>query len=167
MTKTTSITIQGHTFEAPARYAEGHTLNANEANTLNQTLAENLRNNFASRVKKAIEASEAEGGPELDLEALRAEFAEYAETYEFNGKRTARAPVDPVEKEATKIAGQMVAEALRARNIDVKATRESGKFDELVANLLEKKPEIREEAKRRIEATQSVADDVLGDLAAA
>ena len=166
MSNTTPITIQGHTFEAPARYAEGHVCSLNEANTLNQTLAENLRNNFASRLKKAIEASEAEGGPELDLDALRAEFAEYAETYEFNGKRAARAPVDPIEKEATKIAGQMIAEALRAKNIDVKAARESGKFDELVTNLLEKKPAIREEAARRVAATQNVADDILGDLAA-
>ena len=45
------IKVEGLIFNAPAPYRQGHILNENEANTLNQTFAENLRNNFAKKVK--------------------------------------------------------------------------------------------------------------------
>ena len=45
------IIIQGVTFNVPTPYAEGHVLATNEASALNQLLHENLRNNFASKVK--------------------------------------------------------------------------------------------------------------------
>ena len=52
-----TITIAGHAFQAPIKYAEGDTLEANEAGALNQTYHENLRNNFAKRVQEALDAN--------------------------------------------------------------------------------------------------------------
>ena len=59
--QTKSITVQGFTLSVPVPYAEGHTLTEAEAAVLNQTLAENLRNNFGSQIKKSREDLEAEG----------------------------------------------------------------------------------------------------------
>ena len=56
-TKFSEITIQGMGFAVPIVYAEGHPLTANQAAALNQVLAENLRNNFASKVKEAVTAA--------------------------------------------------------------------------------------------------------------
>src|SRR5690606_10051928 len=62
MPDTKTITIQGHEVSIPVRYAEGHSLNANEANALNQLMLENIRNNVAGKIKKA--ADEAKVKPE-------------------------------------------------------------------------------------------------------
>jgi hypothetical protein len=61
------ITISGHSFNVPVRYEEGHELTAGEASALNQTYHENLRNNFAKKVKDA--------GDGADVAALQAELA--------------------------------------------------------------------------------------------
>ncbi len=53
--KTALITIQGANFNAPQPYDEGHVLTVNEASALNQVFAENLRNNFAARIKRSAE----------------------------------------------------------------------------------------------------------------
>src|SRR5215471_12844559 len=97
------ITIAGKTFNAPVRYEEGHELTSGEANALNQTYHENLRNNFAKRVKDAIEA----GG--YDQSAIQREFDSYAEKYEF-GVRTGGggSTRDPVLAEALAIARNMI-----------------------------------------------------------
>lgn len=153
-----SLTIQGLTFSVEPRYSEGHVLSEVEANVLNQTLAENLRNNFAAHIKRKKEA-----GEELDNAALQSEFADYAAEYVFNGKRTARVVVDPVDREARKMASQCIREALRKRGMDPK-TLEEGKMDEMVDGLLAKRPEIREEAQRRINAAKNVAADALDGI---
>jgi hypothetical protein len=74
-----SITISGHKFEVPegvlARYELGYQLQTEgEVAAIRQTLAENLRNNFASTVKAA-------GNGELtdeQIAELQAKFNEYA-----------------------------------------------------------------------------------------
>ena len=50
------ITIQGQVFRVPLRYKAGDVLKENEAGALNQTYHENLRNNFASKVRDGVEA---------------------------------------------------------------------------------------------------------------
>ena len=157
------ISIQGIDFEAPAPYAEGHPLTANEAVALNGLFGENLRNNFSAKVKAAQKAA-TEAGSEVDVAALRNEFVAYSVGYEFNGKRqSAHTPADPVAKEAVKIAKSLILAALRKKGIDPK-TLEEGKLDELVSGILTNKPEITEEARRRIAATQEVASDALAGL---
>lgn len=168
--KTQSLTIQGLAFSAPAPYETGHVCSDVEAATLNQTLGENLRNNFAKVVKDAKDAQEktAPGSamPEDAVEALKAKFAEYAEAYEFQGRRATSTPVDPVERIAVGLAKDKLTAHLKANNIDKKSLAE-GRFDSLVQELLTKYPAIREEAKRRHEAAQNIALDSLSDIKAA
>jgi len=93
-------------------------LTESEAAVLNQTLAENIRNNFASVVEKANDAAmdAATKAAKTDEErqaalAVRANPADlqpqldsYVSTYEF-GVRTGGGPkLDPIEREAKRIA---------------------------------------------------------------
>lgn len=150
-----SITIQGMSFVVPTPYAEGHALNAAEASTLNQVLSENLRNNFAGTVKKAVEKAAADGAP-LDEAALQTQFAEYAAAYEFHGRRAGRASVDPVTRAAQALAKGAIMAALKKNKIDPKTLAE-GKMDELIAGLLAKDSSFMDEAKRRVDAAKSLA----------
>lgn len=108
---TQEILIQKKTFSAPAPFAEGHVLTANEAEVLNQTLAENLRNNFAARMRAA-----AEQGQELTQD----DFDAYATSYKF-GQRVARASTkDPVAAEERKLAGGAVRRQILAKGFKLK-----------------------------------------------
>src|SRR6476646_11844528 len=70
------ITIQGQVFRVPLRYAAGHTLTEGEASALNQTLHENLRNNFAKKVNEGTEAG-------VPKETLQQQLDDYANDYQF------------------------------------------------------------------------------------
>jgi hypothetical protein len=161
--KTQEITIQKLLFTAPAPYAEGHPLTAAEAGALNQTFAENLRNNFAPRVKAAQESAGDAGLSAETIAKLREDFEKYADDYEFAGKRQARIPIDPVTRAAKSIAQELLNSRLAAKGLK-KADLGEGVYDTYVAKLIETKPEITEEAKRRVAAVQSVASDSLDDL---
>lgn len=157
--KLQEITIQGISFTIPAPYYEGYVVTAAEAAALNQTYAENLRNNFAKSVKAAAEAD-----AQVDVETLQAQLTEYASTYEFQGRRRSVAtPVDPVAREAYKIAKQAVVEALQKRSIKVKDLPE-GKLDALIAGLIEKNPDITEEARRRVAVTTEATSDLFDSI---
>lgn len=157
-----TVTIQGLVFALPPQpYAEGHVLTALEAGALNQTWAENLRNNFASQVKKIIGETPRELS-ENEISALTAKFTEYAASYQFSVRAT-RTPTDPVGAEAYKLAKAAVMAALKSKLIDTKTLPE-GKMDELVKSLLAKKSEFTEEAQRRVVAAKAAASDVLSQL---
>jgi len=155
---TAEITIQGETFAIPQPFAEGHVLTAGEASALNQTYAENLRNNFAKTVKASKEAGTFEHA------GAQAALAEYAASYAFgvrsSGTRTA---VDPVEKKATDLASSIVKAKLTEKGIKMSALAE-GQFDKAVAALLEKRPDIREEARRQVDMAKSIAASALDEL---
>lgn len=138
---TREITCQGVVFTVTAPYKEGHVVNAAEAHSLNQTRAENIRNNLAGRVKKA-QKELPEGQTELPAETLTelAAIAEaYDSEYEFSmasaggGAR----PKDPIEQEAVRLAKAAVAGKLREKGTTVKAycEQEGGKerYDNAVA----------------------------------
>lgn len=162
---TQALTIQGIDFTIRAPYAEGHTLNANEASTLNQTFAENIRNNAAARIKKAKEAAEKAGTP-FDINAdrgegqgsLRAEIEAYAEAYEF-GSRVARTsePVDPVEREAYRIATELLNGQLKNKGIKKKDLQD-GVYDETVRTLMQK-AEVQKLAAKRVKEKEALAMD--------
>lgn len=169
-----TITIQGLTFQYTAPYAEGQPLTANLAGALNNLRGENLRNNFASKIKAKLEPK---GGPKREatdltpdeVTALGVDFAAYDQAYELSGKRVAKAPVDPVEREATRIAKEQVDAALRRKGIEKKALAD-GQYDGYVISLLERNPAIREEARAYIEQVRSaaagaMADDLIGAAA--
>jgi|SRR5215472_12828799 len=152
------ITIAGHTFNVPVRYEEGHELTENEAGALNQTYHENLRNNFASKVKDGVAAGKS-------VEDLQTELDSYAESYQF-GVRTGGGPVrDPVMSEAMTIAKNKIRDHLRKKgvkwkNVEAKAVTEAAK------KLIAKSPEIMELAKQRVEEAKSAAATDLESLVA-
>jgi hypothetical protein len=157
------ITIAGKTFNAPLRYEEGHELTAGEASALNQTYHENLRNNFAKKVKDAVEAGA------FDEAAAQKEFDAYAEAYAF-GVRTGGgggATRDPVMREALNIAKDRINAALVKKNIrpsSVDAAIKTAKAKELIA----KRPDILELARTRIAEAQALAtadlDEFVNDM---
>jgi hypothetical protein len=106
------ITIQGTIFRVPVRYAAGHTLNEGEAGALNQTLHENLRNNFAKKVAEGQEAG-------LPTETLQQQLDDYANDYQF-GVRTGSGGYrgDPVMTLAMNNAREIVRGAIKAKGLD-------------------------------------------------
>lgn len=156
-----SIQIQGITFEVSAPYAEGHICTAIEAGNLNQSYTEALRNNFSKTVKAAFNGQPAVS-PEVAAE-LQAKFAAYVESYSFKGKRISKAPLDPVEYEAAKLARAAITEALKKKGANVKDLA-AGKMEGFITQLLDSKPEYRAEAQRRIDAQRSVGADALAGL---
>lgn len=158
------ITVQGVTLTVPAPFVEGHVLRANEAGVLNQTYAENLRNNFAAAVKKAKDEAE-KAGTAVDGEKLQSELDAYVVTYDFGIRRGGgvRVGLTPVEKEARKLAREAITAALSKKGHKVKDLPE-GKMDEFIEQALATKPAFREEAQRRVEARQNIGAELLGDM---
>lgn len=150
-------------FEVRSRYAEGHTITLAEAAALNQLVRENLRNTFRPVVQKAIEKAKEEGRDTLteeEVSALTAEFTKREAEYEFSKARGPRAPADPVGREAYKLASQVLSAALAKQKIDPKSVSAERK-DELIKGILEKRPDIREEAERRVKQAQEIANMAL------
>lgn len=166
-----TIKVQGMFFSFSPRYQEGHTLTAVEADVLNQTFGENLRNNFASKIRAAQEELEkdlAEGEKARDFTddektAFANDFSAYASSYTFKAPRVGAGPVDPVEHEASKIAKAIIMAHLAKKNIKA-ASLPEGKLASLVKDLLAKQPQIRDEAIRRVEALKTAGDDALEGL---
>lgn len=158
------LIVSGHTFSVPVPYAEGHTINAAEAHTLNQTRVENVRNNLNARFAKAVK-EHGENIPAEHLEPLLAEGQAYAHEYTFNGasRLGPRASLNPVEAAAHKIAKDLIAAHLRQKKTAIKDLPE-GKLEELVKYLLEKRPDITEEAQRRVDAAKSLGTQLLEGL---
>lgn len=162
MTDREEITIQGLDFSFIPRYSAGHVLTENEASALNQVLGENLRNNFASKVRKAKE--EAGEGNTPDTDALQEELDAYAAEYQF-GVRKAAAPKDPVEAKARSMARAAISAALRAGGQKVKDFT-----DEAFANAIdtvmasEKGDEFRQMARMRIEEEKAAANISLAGI---
>jgi hypothetical protein len=154
------ITIAGKVFNAPLRYEEGHELNAGEASALNQTYHENLRNNFAKKVKEAVD----NGG--FNQDALQAEFDAYALDYQF-GVRTGGggAPRDPVMAEAMNIAKMQIRAKIKEKGRKI-TDYEPSAITEAAKKLIAKNPAILELARQRVEEAKAAASDDLGDFIA-
>lgn len=152
------ITIAGHAFNVPVRYEEGHELTAGEASALNQTYHENLRNNFANKVKAA--------GASADLAALQTELDAYANEYSF-GVRSGGggATRDPVMSEAMRMAKKQLGDLIRASGKKV-SDYESSLITEKAKELLARPQgaQIMEVARARVEEQKALASSDLGDL---
>lgn len=161
-TPRTSITIAGESFKVPEPYVAGHVLTENEAGTLNQTYAENIRNNMASKVSEALEAAKKDGAPAFDAASMQTQIDDYTADYEF-GQRRGGASGDPVEREALDQARELVRAKIREKGgklADYKAADITTKAKEV----LDKYPQIREQAKARVEAQQAAAAALSADL---
>jgi hypothetical protein len=156
--QTTQITIQKQLFTVPQPYVEGHTLSAVEASVLNQTFAENLRNNFAAQMKRALEETPPKDLTQTDLDA-------YAANYKFGVRGGGpRAFVDPVAREATKLAEATIRAAIKRKkekdsSFDPKSISDEN-FDELVQSLLAQDSTIMEQAKIIVAARSAAVKEV-------
>ena len=183
MTDTTqkTITIQGVEFDVNQPYGEGHTCTEAEAKALNQTRAENIRNNMAKAVKEANEAAgkDAEGNQVAlaadVLKELAGAVAEYDANYEFTlasvgGGRASR---DPIEIEANKIARASIAASLKAKGRTMKSVTHDAEGNEIeggkerlataIATVAER-ADVIAAAKKAVKEREKLAEADLGGL---
>lgn len=144
-----TITISGQEFNVSSPYAEGQTITAAEAKALNQVRAENIANNFRAKVKEAVESG-------ASLEAVTADLTAYDASYVFTLASVGggRAPVDPVEREAKKIAERLVADMIKeqkgvSKKDYLAAEGGAEKFAEAVAKVMEN-PKVIAAAKQAV-----------------
>lgn len=151
------ITIQGKTFRVPIRYAAGHVLTEGEAGALNQTLHENLRNNFASKVRDGDEA----GVPQ---ETLQQQLDDYASEYAF-GQRGGGGGFrgDPVMSLAMSVSRELVRKAIKEKNLDQDEWPASRITTAAKALLDSQGPDgkIVSTARRTVEAERQVAGETM------
>ncbi len=152
-TPTGSVIIQGKNFDIPRPFGEGYVCTGSDAGVLNQTLAENTRNNWAERVKKELEAET------FDQVKVQAEIDQYLEEYEF-GVRRGRGPADPVEREALNIAKEIVRKAIREKGYKL-GDIETDDINRLAEQVIADNPDVTKEAKRRVEQRNKMT---AGDL---
>ena len=199
------LTIQGFTFAMPVvvtpeQFDESIVSVCTAevaASILQQTLSENCRNNFAPTVTKAITAAAEENDIEfkklsdlsdedsqtlndaVDLEALQVAFNLHVASYEPGVRRTSGGvSLSPVEREATKLAVEMIRNHLES-TMGVGRTARSGTYKvwnakiqdelgmsgadhiaEMAASLIEANPSITETAVANIEARKQLATGV-------
>lgn len=163
-TPTTSIMIAGDNFTVPQPYAAGHVLTANEASSLNQTYAENLRNNLAAKAKVLKEAGT------YSQDVFQGTVDDYAGEYEFGQRTGGGRSGDPIKTEAMAITRDLVRQAIskaaaadstKPKLADVPASR----ISELAAAQLAKTDDpktlqIMATAKARVDAAKELTLDV-------
>lgn len=172
MTATKEITIAEKPFAVLQPYVAGHVVTEAEAKALNQTRAENIRNNMASKVKAAYAGTAKEGEP--TAETITQFVADYDAAYVFTlasvggGARK----TDPIEVEALKIARGMFADFCSGKSLTVKAVKEKigeEAYNAKLAQLAEQDGVVKEATRRvkeRAKTAASALDDLdLGDLA--
>lgn len=151
------VTIAGVRLEVPQPFHEGYTLRENEASALNQTFAENIRNNFAGVVAEAHQAAGEDGT--INLEALQEALNTYVAEYEFGMRRTGGGGgprLEPRERIARDLAKDRVKELIRSKGKKV-SDFPAEKLNELAAALVAKDSWFYSEADRRIKAQQKAA----------
>lgn len=149
------VTINGETFKVAQPFTAGYTLNSNEAAALNQTFAENIRNNLASKVKEAKEAGS------FDVAEFQSQVVdEYVDSYEFGvrtggGGRTS----DPVMAEALEIARTKVRAALQKAGHKLSDIA-AAEVTRLAKEAIGKNPQILDLAKARVAAASEITVDM-------
>jgi hypothetical protein len=153
-TPRTEITIQSQTFTLPQPFTAGHPLTEGEASQMNQLLAENVRNNFAGKIKAQADKPEAER-----KEFTQADLDAYVTEYEFGVRRAGNgeARLTPVEREARRIARDTISAKLKelGKKVD-KDTMEN------LVSTLAAKDHVVKEAEKRVKATAKISLDELG-----
>jgi hypothetical protein len=131
------VTIQGVLVSISEPYAEGATINAAEAKALNQMRAENIGNNVRAQIKALLET---EGNTVDSIQGeVQAAVTTRDNEYEFTlasvGGGSTR--LDPLTKEARKIAADFVMGKLRANGITKKAYAEQNGEDAFMNKVME------------------------------
>lgn len=151
------ITIAGEVFTVAVPYAAGHVITEAEANALNQSRCEAVRNNTAKAVKEALEA----GDKNKAAEIVAAYDAEYVFSIRSGGGATK--VIDPIEREALKVAK----EVLKAKLAEL--SKKASDYDK---NFLAQKIEeiattneaVRKEAAKRVKAQSKFTSEVGAEL---
>lgn len=146
---TQAITIQGTQFSIPMPFAQGHVLNEGEAAAMNQLFAENIRNNFAGKIKVAEEKKEARPG--------QAELDAYCAEYKFGARGPGGPKLDPIEAEARRLAETAINEALKKKGIKLKDVPDE-QMDGWIKEAVETQPQFRTTAKLLIEQRQAALE---------
>jgi uncharacterized protein involved in tolerance to divalent cations len=157
-------TINGLVFEISQPYAEGHTITDVEARVLNQVRAENIGNNVRAKLKEMSEAGEGE-------DALKALVAEKDAEYVFTAGNVGEgAKLDPYEKEAQKIARELLREHLASTGRKLTVTPEGMSDDEWKAKIQENTDRIMvmddvvKAARKRVDDRRKTADKLLESI---
>lgn len=155
MTEPKTRTIAGHDFQLSQPYAEGHTINAEEARALNQVRAENIGNNVRKKVAELLEA-----GNIAEAEALVSKVdAEYV----FNAPRVGTGvKLSPLERECRKLARQAITAQLAAEGRKVKDV-DPDKLEAAI-DTYSQAEEIVAEAKKILKSREKIAAGNLADL---
>lgn len=149
-----NFTIQGKQFTCAAPFGEGHPCTANEASVLNQILRENVRNNNATAVQKALDA----GTEEVEIQTS---LDDYVRTYAFGQRRGGGGrSLSPVERESMNIARELVRAAIKAKGIKL-ADVTSAKITSLAQDAIQKNPSITEQAEQRVKLLEASAESEL------
>lgn len=129
MPEAKSKTINGVVFTVSQPYEPGHTINEAEARVLNQTRSENIGNNVRAKLKEMAEAGES-------LETMQAHVAEKDAEYVFTlGNVGEGAKLDPYEREAQKLARELIKEKLADSGRKLTVTPEGYTDDEWKAKI--------------------------------
>lgn len=160
-------TINGLEFEISQPYAEGHVCTEAEARALNQTRSENIGNNTRAKIKEMLEAGTAAA-------EIAAYVAEVDAAYEFTLANVAASrKLDPVEREAQKIARELIkghlAESGRKLTVPPEGVTEEDWKDKIAGEVerLAATDEILKVAKKNVDAKKKQADqlsEALGSL---
>lgn len=146
--ETKQITVQGVKVTISQPYAAGAVITEAEAKALNQVRAENIGNN------KRKEITDLTGTDEEIAAAAQALISAYDAEYVFNLASVGggRAPTDPVEKEARRIAREFIAGKLKENGITQKAYLAANGEDAIKLKIAElaEDPEVIKAAKAAI-----------------
>lgn len=160
-------TINGVAFEISQPYAEGHTITEAEARVLNQTRSENIGNNLRAKLKEMAEA----GATPEEMQAVVAEKdAEYVFT--LSAARASR-QLDPYEKEANKIARELLRDHLAQTGRKLTVAPEGltqEEWDEKVESEVDRiagRDDVMAAAKKRVDARRKTAESLLGAMSEA
>lgn len=140
-----NVSISGHVFTIPARFAEGHILSQDEAEALNRHFADCIRN-IALRWVKA--AQDQDGGLSQGTTGnIQQRIEAYARTYRFNSQSLDLSTSTPIETMARQI-------VLERQPMLIGAALEQAARD----------PQIRAQAHHRLRASMTLAADMLQAL---
>lgn len=167
------LTVRGIILSAPLPYSEGHVLEANEANVMNQTWVENLRNNFSPSIvkfyadKNAWDEENEKPTRTLtpnEVAELQQDFDKYIEGYEFGVRTGGRTPLDPVMAQALQLAETQVKKAIKAKGMALSDLGRE-KIRSLAEDAVGKNPNFLKKAREIVEARNAAAAELEVDLA--
>lgn len=159
---TRDLQVQGLILTARLVYEAGHPCTQGEADSMNQTLCENLRNNFAGKIRKACEDAKVENSADLPNEikaSLSKEFGAYQEGYNLGEGGRARGEVDPVRRQAIQMALGKVKEALKAKGHKLADVGQE-KINDLAESAVENNPAFMAKAAEIVEARRAATAEL-------